>query len=73
MQIKPDVNIQEIYARITQLERRFDMDWYDKDQLLDDLFKLRETIRTLAKKHEEIKSCSNDYNTRIDQLVDQLT
>lgn len=73
MQIKSDVNIQEIYARISQLERRFDMEWYDKDQLLDDLFKLRETIRTLAKKHEEIKSNSNEYNTRIDQLVDQLT
>lgn len=72
MQIKQDVNIQEIYARISQLERRFDMDWYNKDQLLDDLFKLRETVRTLAKKHEEIKSCLSDYNTKIDGLVDQL-
>jgi len=73
MQTKQDVNIQEIYARISQLERRFDMNWYDKDQLLDDLFKLRETIRSLAKRHQEIKNCSSDYNTRIDELVDQLT
>ena len=69
---KLGVNVQEIYDRISQFERRFTMDWYHKDQLLEDLYKLRETIRTLARKHEEIKNCLNDYNNKIDHLVDQL-
>lgn len=72
MNTKQGVDVQAIYGRISQLERRFTMDWYNKDQLLEDLYKLRETIRTLAKKHEEIKNCLNDYNIKIDLLVDQL-
>lgn len=72
MHTKQEVDVQAIYGRISQLERRFTMDWYNKDQLLEDLYKLRETIRTLAKKHENIQNCLNDYNSKIDLLMDQL-
>lgn len=72
MHIKQEANVQEIDTRISQLEKRFTMDWYDKDTLLEDLYNLREMIRMLAKKHEKIKSSLNDYNLKIDCLVDQL-
>ena len=72
MNTKQRVDVEAIYGRISQLERRLTMDWYNKDQLLEDLYKLRETIRTLAMKHEEIKNCLNDYNRKIDHLMDQL-
>ncbi|HHX63188.1 MAG TPA: hypothetical protein GX707_21120 [Epulopiscium sp.] len=72
MQIGEISRTQDIYFRIFQLERRITMDWYNKDQLLDDLYNLRAIIHILAKKHEEIENQLNTYYTRIDLLVDQL-
>ncbi len=72
MYTKQGIITKDVCARISQLERRFTMDWYSKEQLLEDLYKLRETIRTLARKHEEIKDCLSDYNKKIDLLVDQI-
>lgn len=72
MHTKQEVGIQEIYDRITQLERRLTMDWYNKEELFKDLFALKENIYVLSKKHEMIKECMNDYYQKIDNLIDQL-
>lgn len=72
MQIKKRADVKDIYVRIFQFERRFTMDWYDKDQLLQDVYKLRETIHMLSRKNEEIGNHCNDYYKKIDKLIDQL-
>lgn len=72
MKIKERADIRDVDARIFQLERRMTMDWYEKDQLLKDLYEIRETVYMLSRKHEEINNHLGDYNNKIDTLVDQL-
>ena len=72
MQTKQRADVKDIYARIFQLERRITMDWYEKDQLLQDLYKIRETVYMLSRKHDEINNHLSDYYNKIDTLVDQL-
>ncbi len=72
MQIGELARDQDINIRIFQLERRMGMDWYSKEQLLDDLYSLRELVYMLARKHDGIKNQINNYYNKIDHLVDQL-
>lgn len=72
MQTKKREDVEDIYVRIVQFERRLTMDWYENDQLLQDLYTLRETIHMLARKNEEIDNHCNDYYKKIDKLIDQL-
>ena len=72
MQIGERARAQDIDVRIFQLERRMGMDWYSKEQLLSDLYNLRELVYMLARKHEGIKNQINSYYNKIDYLVDQL-
>ncbi len=72
MQTGERAKVQDIYSRIFQLERRMTMDWYSKDQLLDDLYNLRGIIRTSARKHQAIQNQLNNYYNKIDLLVDQI-
>ena len=72
MQTREQMRAQDIYSRIFQLERRISMDWYSKDQLLNDLHNLREIVHTLAKKYEIINNQLNNYYNKIDLLVDQI-
>ncbi len=72
MQIGERAEAQDIYFRIFQLERRLTMEWYSKDQLLNDLYTLREIIHMQSRKHDDIKNQLNNYYKKIDLLVDQL-
>ncbi len=73
MQTGERAQAQDIYSRIFQLERRISMDWYSRDQLLDDLYNLRGIIQSTARNHAHIKDQSDNYYDKIDLLVDQLT
>ena len=72
MQTGEEVATQDICFRIFQLERRITMEWYSRDQLLDDLYNLKQIIHMLARKHQDIKIQLNTYYNKIDLLVDQL-
>lgn len=63
---------QDIYSRIFQLERRISMEWYSRDQLLDDFNNLRQIIHRSAKKHTEVNNQLKNYYHKIDLLVDQI-
>lgn len=72
MQTGERAQAQDIYSRIFQLERRIGMDWYSKDQLLDDLHSLREVIQRLARRHEYIQTQVTSYYDKIDLLVERI-
>lgn len=72
MQTKQRADTKDINARILQLERRLTMKWYNKDQLLKDMYRLRETIHMISRQHEEVNNHIDDYYKKLDRLIDQL-